>query len=64
MGWQVEGPAGPRLELLFDPQTCGGLLVTVPAEWLRPMLVEMVRAGETAVLIGHVTAGPSRIVVR
>jgi len=39
------------------------LLVTVPAEWLRPMLDEIERVGEMAVLIGHVTAGPGQIVV-
>ncbi|MDP2082172.1 MAG: selenide, water dikinase SelD [Pseudotabrizicola sp.] len=64
VGWQVEAVAGPRLDLLFDPQTCGGLLATVPAEWLRPMLVDLTRAGEHAVVIGHVTAGPGRIVLR
>ena len=64
LDWQIDGPIGPRMDLMFDPQTCGGLLVTLPAAWLRPMLVEMERAGETAVLIGHVTAGPGRIVLR
>ena len=63
VSWHVDGPAGPRMDLLFDPQTCGGLLVTVPAEWLRPMLDEIERVGEMAVLIGHVTAGPGQIVV-
>lgn len=64
MDWRVDGPPCPRMDLLFDPQTCGGLLVTLPAAWLRPMLVEMERAGETAILIGHVTAGPPRIAAR
>ncbi|MFN7223837.1 MAG: selenide, water dikinase SelD [Paracoccaceae bacterium] len=64
LDWRVDGPTCPRRDLLFDPQTCGGLLVTVPPAWLRPTLVEMERAGEVAVLIGHVTSGPTRIVVR
>lgn len=64
VGWHVEGPAGPRMDLLFDPQTCGGLLVTVPVHWLHQMLTEMEEAGEVAVVIGHVTEGPGRIAVR
>ncbi|MFN3846799.1 MAG: selenide, water dikinase SelD [Paracoccaceae bacterium] len=64
LDWLVDGPTCPRLDLLFDPQTCGGLLVTVPPAWLRPILVEMERAGEAAVLIGHVTSAPARMAAR
>ncbi|MFN4129230.1 MAG: selenide, water dikinase SelD, partial [Paracoccaceae bacterium] len=64
VGWQVEGGAGPRLDLLFDPQTCGGLLVCLPAAEVDAALAEMAGAGEMAVRIGQVTAGPGRIVLR
>ncbi|MFN4155930.1 MAG: selenide, water dikinase SelD [Paracoccaceae bacterium] len=63
-GWQVEGPAEPRFELLFDPQTCGGLLVCLPAGEADAVLAEMARAGEMAIRIGEVVAGPGRIVAR
>ena len=63
LDWQVEGPEGPRKDLLFDPQTCGGLLVMVPAAWARPMMIEMERAGEFVALIGTITKGPPRILL-
>lgn len=64
MDWRVEGGSGPARDLMFDPQTCGGLLATLPAAWLRPMLVDLARAGLSATLIGHVTDGPARIALR
>ncbi|TGD44681.1 selenide, water dikinase SelD [Pseudotabrizicola sediminis] len=64
VGGQVEGGSGPRLDLLFDPQTCGGLLVCLPADAVDEVLAAMGRAGELAVVIGQVTAGPGRIVLR
>ncbi len=64
VGWQVEGGAGPRLDLMFDPQTCGGLLVCLPAAEAAAALAEMAAAGETAVQIGQVVAGAGRIVLR
>ena len=63
LGVQLRAPAGPRTDLLFDPQTCGGLLATIPAAWVRPVLVELEKAGETAALIGHITQGPPGILV-
>lgn len=64
VGWQVEGGTGPRLDLLFDPQTCGGLLVCLPADHAEEALAAMAQAGELAVVIGQVTPGPGRIVLR
>ncbi|WP_103332281.1 selenide, water dikinase SelD [Pseudotabrizicola formosa] len=63
VGWQVDGGAGPRLDLLFDPQTCGGLLACLPAESVDEVLARMAQAGEMAVVIGQVTAGPGAIVL-
>ncbi|MDR7123266.1 selenide,water dikinase [Pseudorhodobacter sp. 4114] len=63
VGWQVEGGAGPRFDLLLDPQTCGGLLACVPAGALEAVLAEMAQAGEMVVQIGWVTAGPGRIIL-
>lgn len=48
-----------RLELLFDPQTAGGLLLGIPAGKAEALLAEL-RAGDSpqAALIGH--TGPRR----
>ncbi len=62
LDWQCDLPPGARADLLFDPQTCGGLLATVPAHWVRPVLLELRQAGEVAAMIGTVAAGPARIV--
>jgi selenide,water dikinase len=52
-------------ELLFDPQTSGGLLLSVPASQALPLITALKTAGvETAVKIGEVTANPEpRILV-
>jgi selenide,water dikinase len=47
-------PEGARADLLFDPQTCGGLLATVPGGMALPA---------EAVEIGRITDGPPRIAV-
>lgn len=47
----------PRLELLFDPQTCGGLLLAVAADHTGPAVEALAAAGdEAAACIGRVTA--------
>jgi selenide,water dikinase len=60
-GWRVEGPAGPRFELLFDPQTCGGLLAAVP-EAAAAGVMAALPAG--AAVIGRVVEGAPGIVAR
>ncbi|HEX6079787.1 MAG TPA: selenide, water dikinase SelD [Methylomirabilota bacterium] len=50
-----EVAAHPALELLFDPQTSGGLLLGIPAERAEALLAAVRAAGdETAALIGVV----------
>ena len=51
----------PEYELLFDPQTCGGLLLGVPEGAKTRMLQEANRSGlPVPVLIGHVESGEGR----
>ncbi|SFJ02941.1 selenide, water dikinase SelD [Jannaschia pohangensis] len=60
----VEGGTGPRLALLHDPQTAGGLLATVPEIALRDTMERLADAGVPAVRIGTITDGPVRILCR
>jgi selenide,water dikinase len=62
---EIDLPAGlpaARAELLFDPQTSGGLLLSVPADRSRALLDALLASGHTAVEVGEVTAGPPRLV--
>ncbi len=48
-----------RAALLFDPQTAGGLLAAVPGDQATALLARLQGAGETAAIIGQITArGP------
>ncbi|SLN33488.1 selenide, water dikinase SelD [Roseisalinus antarcticus] len=52
-------PEGPRADLLFDPQTCGGLLAAVAD---GPAAVAALRsAGFEAAEIGRIVAGPAQV---
>lgn len=54
---------GPRADLLFDPQTAGGLLAAVPADRAARLVDQLQQAGETAALIGTLEAGAPFITV-
>jgi selenide,water dikinase len=59
----ARGFEAERLELLFDPQTSGGLLLCVPAESAEPLAAELVGSGHRAAVIGTVLDGPAGLVV-
>ncbi len=46
----------PELELLVDPQTAGGLLAAIPADRVEAALAALRALGETAAVVGTVTA--------
>jgi len=51
--------ADPRFALLFDPQTAGGLLASVPADQVDGLLAQMTAQGQPAWVIGHLTTAAS-----
>jgi selenide,water dikinase len=50
-------------ELLFDPQTSGGLLLAVPPDAAAALLAELEASGHRAAAIGEVVSGEPRIEV-
>jgi selenide,water dikinase len=52
-----------RREILFDPQTSGGLLLAVSPESTPALLAALLAAGHRAADVGEVLAGPPRIEV-
>lgn len=63
VSWRMTAPADPRVDLLTDPQTCGGLLAAVPAEAADGLVQALRAAGHDAARIGEITAGPPHLTV-
>ena len=59
----VDGAEGPRADLLFDPQTAGGLLAAVDAAAADTVLADLAEAGVRAARVGRLTDETGRIVV-
>lgn len=53
----------PRVALLFDPQTAGGLLAAVPGARAEAVLTELNAEGAEAALVGRIEAGSPRLTV-
>ncbi|WP_114966509.1 selenide, water dikinase SelD [Alkalilacustris brevis] len=51
---RIEGRQGPVADLLFDPQTCGGLLAALPEATAQAALAALRAAGEPATIVGTV----------
>lgn len=56
-------PEGPRADLLFDPQTAGGLLAALPADRAAATLAALRAAGEQAAIIGTIAEGAPHLTV-
>lgn len=52
-----------KSELLFDPQTAGGMLAAVPPSVANELLIRLTDMGETAAIIGTLDSGPAFITV-
>ena len=50
-------------ELLYDPQTSGGLLVALAADKARALVEALQATGHRAADIGEVLEGPPRVTV-
>ncbi|MEM9344232.1 MAG: selenide, water dikinase SelD [Pseudomonadota bacterium] len=57
----ISAPDGARTDLLFDPQTAGGLLASLPKEAASKALTKLTDAGYKAAIIGDLTDGPAEI---
>ncbi len=52
----------PEYAALFDPQTCGGLLMGVSEQGAGALIAEMKSSGIPAAIVGHITEdGPERL---
>ncbi len=58
---KVTGATGPRADLLFDPQTAGGLLAAVPAAKAEELLSDLQGLGFDAAQIGVLTKSTPQI---
>lgn len=63
VSWRMEAPQDARVALLTDPQTCGGLLASVPGDRAPGLLERLRQAGHQAAIIGDVVAGEPRMIV-
>jgi selenide,water dikinase len=63
VSWRMEAPQDVRVALLTDPQTCGGLLASVPADLAQGLVARLREAGHGAAVIGEVIAGEPRLTV-
>jgi selenide,water dikinase len=60
----VFGAEGARGELMFDPQTCGGLLAAVAPDRAEGVLATLRAAGHGAAVIGRLVAGDPVVIFR
>ena len=60
---RIESALGDRMDVLFDPQTSGGLLASVPAHIVSDLCAAFAAEGESIWQIGHILDGPPKLSV-
>jgi len=60
---QVSGASGPLADLMFDPQTAGGLLASVNASDADDLVARLQEAGYQAAIIGRMIDAPGQVVL-
>jgi selenide, water dikinase len=63
VSWRMDAPQDARVALLTDPQTCGGLLASIPAGEAQALVARLRDAGHQAAVIGEIVAGQPRLSV-
>jgi selenide,water dikinase len=63
VSWRMTAPQNARAALLTDPQTCGGLLASVPAGRAVALVDALRAAGHEAAVIGEVVQGTPHLTV-
>ncbi|MFO1202769.1 MAG: selenide, water dikinase SelD [Tabrizicola sp.] len=63
VSWRMSVPQDVRVALLTDPQTCGGLLASVPSGQAAALVDRLREAGHQAAVIGEVVAGTPHLTV-
>jgi selenide,water dikinase len=63
VSWRMTVPDDPRVALLSDPQTAGGLLAAVPADRANDLCDQLRKAGHDSAVIGHLRAGEAHLKV-
>lgn len=58
---RLTGPVTAKTALLYDPQTSGGLLASLPADKAEAVLQNLRDSDPEAAIIGHITPGPPHI---
>ncbi len=63
VSWRMTAPRDERVALLTDPQTCGGLLASVPAGQVEAVLAALRAEGHGAAVIGETITGTPHLTV-
>lgn len=60
----ADAPDSPRADLMFDPQTAGGLLASVAGDQAQALIAALKAEGYPAAIIGEITEGPPAVTFR
>ena len=61
VAWEADPGDRARVDLLFDPQTAGGLLAAIAPERAGKVLADLLAAGYPAIRLGSLIEGNPRL---